>query len=436
VLSSKENLGVLKGMIFKDKVHLDEEFSHDGGQGNLRGFARQTEPGVKAAECRVRFAGQDYGAHVKSAPDNCSATADMALAFPRSALAGPRCQSCQCGSLLPIELAQFGHLAQDTDGSQRAYAVQLGQMVDLLLIPRCASEGAGEFHFDSSHLFFEMPEEFCLLAQSEGQGRVLGVLAGARELLLELVAPLDNRAQLSQHGVGQRICRRLECAAVGGEHSGIQWIIFSPAALSPGKVTDVGGIDDADRHSGGLQSGDDPAFIATGSFADNVDLGHGAQELDQTAMALGGVGQRVLAALEVELESGFGDVQASMDGRDVFVHSGDSVRAHSCTYEHVVMAAAPSTVRVTNIRYERFQLPREHVQTVPGCNELARPVVPRPAGRGTTPSFRMACSHTRKREKRYKAAIRIPPWRDGNSFTAETQRRGGARRKQSRSGFV
>src|SRR2546427_9060729 len=45
--------------------------------------------------------------------------------------------------------------------------------------------------------------------------------------------------------------------------------------------------------------------------------------------------------------------------------------AHSCTYEHAASAAAPSTVRVTDTRRERLQLPDEHVKTVPEGDERA-----------------------------------------------------------------
>ena len=81
------------------------------------------------------------------------------------------------------------------------------------------------------------------------------------------------------------------------------------------------------------------------------------------------------AALEVELEGGLGNVEASVDEGSGFSHGVGSVRTHSCTYEHGGEPPAPSTVRVTDTRRERLQLPYERVVTVPESNERTRAAV-------------------------------------------------------------
>src|SRR2546427_391788 len=99
--------------------------------------------------------------------------------------------------------------------------------------------------------------------------------------------------------------------------------------------------------------------------------GNDAQQSDQALVAGDGVGQDMLLILEVELELGLGNVQAGMDDGVCFSHGVCGVRAHSCTYERAVVAAARSTVRVTDTRRERLRLPNERVLTVPEDNERA-----------------------------------------------------------------
>ena len=96
-------------------------------------------------------------------------------------------------------------------------------------------------------------------------------------------------------------------------------------------------------------------------------------------MACRGVGQGVGAALEVELEAGFGNVQAGVDDGRWRVQGVHSVGTHSCTYERGLVGPAPSTVRVTDMRRERLELPCERVVTVPEGNERARAAVLVPA---------------------------------------------------------
>jgi hypothetical protein len=100
--------------------------------------------------------------------------------------------------------------------------------------------------------------------------------------------------------------------------------------------------------------------------------------------------------LAVELKRGLGDIQTSIDGSGIFRQGIHSVRTHSCTYEHGGFAPAQSTVRVTDNRHKRLQLPHEHVQTVPGSDERARATALWPAGQRAAPSSLSACSQIMK----------------------------------------
>ena len=100
--------------------------------------------------------------------------------------------------------------------------------------------------------------------------------------------------------------------------------------------------------------------------------GDGAQAFDELGVTFGGVGQRVLAVVEVELEGVLGDIEAGMDDGSFFRQCFHSVRTQTCIYERGVKTPAPSTVRVTDTRRERLRLSHEHAQAVPGSNERVR----------------------------------------------------------------
>ncbi len=107
----------------------------------------------------------------------------------------------------------------------------------------------------------------------------------------------------------------------------------------------------------------------------------------------------MLVVLEVELEGGLGDVQAGIDGREVFSHIVNSVRTHSCTCEHAVKAAQ-STVRVTDMRHEWLRLPNEHARAVPEGNERTRAAA-RPLQGAGGPIFLFGLRPNKEDEKQH-----------------------------------
>ncbi len=272
----------------------------------------------------------------------------------------------------------------------------------MVLDARGAGQRGREFFFHGGDLFFQVLDQLGLLALGEAQGGVFAVLTGAHDLFLELIAPLDERTQFGQVRIGDRCGCGFKRLAEGGKHGGIQRIVTArPPA--PGRSAEPGReLTTLTGSWGGLERGDHGAFIAAGGFADQVRAGDGAQELDQAGMTLGGVRQDLLVVLEVELEGGLGDVQAGIDGREVFSHIVNSVRAHTCTCEHVALTAALSTVRVTDMRHERLRLPHERVQTVPEGNERTPRRRPPPLqGRGRPPSSLFGLRPNKEDEKQH-----------------------------------
>ena len=188
-----------------------------------------------------------------------------------------------------------------------------------------------------------------------------------------------------------------------GERSGIDGIILGAPALGLSKVPDPGGVEDADRTVGGLQRGHDPAFVTAGGFTHQVDPSDRAQKFYQACMTGGGIGQHVLAALEVELQGGFGDIQAGIDDLSFFRQCIHSVGAQTCTYERGAFTPAPSTVRVTDtVRRQRLQLSRKLANAVSGLNERVSAAAFPPAGGKAAPSSRLAGAKQERWKGTYK----------------------------------
>ena len=81
--------------------------------------------------------------------------------------------------------------------------------------------------------------------------------------------------------------------------------VLAAAALTAGagEMTDPSRINNADGHLGLVAGRDDVAFIAAGGFADDLDSRLGRQELEQPAMAGRGIGQVILTARQVQLQT-------------------------------------------------------------------------------------------------------------------------------------
>src|SRR5271156_2520521 len=107
-----------KVRIFEDVIHEDDEFAHDGGQGDFGGFASGPEPLIELFELMIR-AGRDQGGHVERAADGRASPADTAAAMPLTAFAWMGSQSCQGGGLAAVEGAQFRQFGEHAQGGDR-----------------------------------------------------------------------------------------------------------------------------------------------------------------------------------------------------------------------------------------------------------------------------------------------------------------------------
>ena len=283
----------------EDAVHLEEEFSHNGGEGDLGGFTGQAKSGVKLSEGSFLHPSQSDGAHVESASRRSTATADVTLSFPWAALPDPGGQSGQCCGLLPVKRAQFGHVAQDIQGGDRADAIQLFELMNLRLDVGHTSQCLLAFFFDLGHLLFQVGDEFLLLARDVGGDTVLDGLTGTCQLVFKLIAPLHKSPQFIPRGLTGRRGFGTQRHAVGGEDARVNRIVFGALSLRQGKVSHPGRVEHTDGLGHSVQRGHDAFFVAARGFADDLHAGNSSNLFQEKGVSFRVVVQNVVNILEV-----------------------------------------------------------------------------------------------------------------------------------------
>jgi len=88
-------------------VHEDDQFPHDGGEGDFGGFAGRAQALIERLELAVG-ARRHQCRHIQRAAHWGAASSDAPAAMPLAALPRMRGQSGQCRRLAAVERAQFG----------------------------------------------------------------------------------------------------------------------------------------------------------------------------------------------------------------------------------------------------------------------------------------------------------------------------------------
>ena len=158
-----------------------------------------------------------------------------------------------------------------------------------------------------------------ILGDRSGQAGDLPGALGAKHGL-ELCAAGHPGRQFGLRGTGRgRRCRRVGRAELG-EHLRVDPVGLGPLAPTPGKVPHLPRIDHRDGLAGGVQGGDDGPLPTAGGLADDL---HGRPRRPQPGehrrAARRIVGKAPGVALQVEVESGFGDVESGVD--EGWIHS-------------------------------------------------------------------------------------------------------------------
>jgi len=176
-------------------IHQDDEFTHDGSQGDLGGFACQPEALIKLLEGLVA-AGGDEGGHVEGPADGRTAATNGSAAPPLATFAGMGCQAGQGRGLAPVEGAQFGQFGQHAQGGDGSHPFDGLKGLSALIQGGDLGTQDGELVFDLLDGLFQLADQTFGLALQDRQGQVFGLEALGHEDLQELDSPTDQFGQV------------------------------------------------------------------------------------------------------------------------------------------------------------------------------------------------------------------------------------------------
>jgi len=241
-----------------------------------------------------------------------------------------------------------------------------------------------------------MRHELGMLPADKGILMMLSLGFGQSSPVDQLLQPLGLCHQLVLGGRGGRRRFGLIALAIIESTPGRRSDRFLPAGLGLGPGAHAGRIGHRDRDLLLMQELDQSAFIATGGFANHVNVGYLLQLSAQLAQAFQGIAELALLALQMKLQGSFGDIDTGIDDCGVGLHSFDRVLTHPYLYELTVLAAAPATVRVWSTGRARLWLGYGLAQ--------GRPRVARARARRDRPCARApaSCSCLCKKSKRSK----------------------------------
>jgi hypothetical protein len=138
----------LKVRVGEQAVEEDDEFAHDGGEGDFGGFASFAQALVKDAQDGVVADGGE-GGHVEDVADRFAPAGNAAGAGIGAAILVVGSDACQGGGFLVTEGAQFGHLGEQGRGGHRTHAGDGLQAVGLGL-----KRGVGGEQFNKGAVAF------------------------------------------------------------------------------------------------------------------------------------------------------------------------------------------------------------------------------------------------------------------------------------------
>jgi hypothetical protein len=314
-----------KVRVFKDVVHQDDEFTHDGGERDFGGFARCPKALIELFELPIGACSDERG-HVERAPDLSASAADTSPAMPLTAFPWVRSQPGQRRHLPAIEGAQFGQFGQDAQCGEGSDPGNGFEFLDAFLQGGDLGAELLELGLDLIQVAFQMPDQASGLPAQRRPRQPLSLLTLGHEHVQQLdPAPNQFGQLLFRFGAGGGGLG-LQGPAIFGQECCIDVVGFGALASGPGKMPDPGGVEHTDRKAGLMQGGDDLALVAASGFTDQVNRTVIGQELQEAAVASRGVGQIMETACQMELQVLLGNIQAR-------INSGHSVLAHSCKYE-------------------------------------------------------------------------------------------------------
>lgn len=297
--------------IFEQTVEQDDEFAHDGGEGEFGRFTSLAEVLVEGLEDAV-VDGCGESRHVKDPADGGAATMDVALSAVLAAVVVEGSDSREGGGFRVTQGAEFGKQREECEGGDAAYAVDLlesGGLGAKLL-------AAGEVCIEQGVDFRELPFELFLARMGElDQDGDPGVFPA-----INLIGDQANEFLSGTHQLGEldlALCRdrvrcRLHAAAVLPDDLRIQCIGLDQASASSGEVPDLPGVDGTDRHPRRVQRQDQIPLVRSGVLADDLDGTKRLSASDQLGVTLGVIGGGPALVRELNDQTKFRDIDSNI----------------------------------------------------------------------------------------------------------------------------
>jgi len=219
---------------------VDEEFAHDGDEGDFEGFVLSEETLMEGLEDRVE-AGRREGGHIKSRADFPAPTTNGALAAMLPAVVIVRRHAAQRRRLPAIEGSELGHLGQKHQGRHEAHALGRRQPAEFLLPARARVDLGPEVPIQRRQPLLKDREGLRHLGQERGRQDLLPM--GAQDLdHLHKLAPMGHALPQRQLGAAQRrIRRRLLRLGKTLDQRRIERIVFRDEAFRKTEVMDAPG---------------------------------------------------------------------------------------------------------------------------------------------------------------------------------------------------
>src|SRR5262245_25198177 len=195
-----------------------------------------------------------------------------------------------------------------------------------------------------------------MLALNKRVDVMLSLRPGQGLAVDQLLQPLSQPHQLFLSFGHCRSRFGLESLAILGQHLRIDAIGFRPLATSLGCRSHLGRIGDRDRDLLLVQRFDQGLFVAAGGFTNDVNARGFLQLHAQLTQAAGRIFELALAALQMNLQIGLGNINTGINNRALGGHSFVRVLTHPYIYELTVPTAALATVRAWSTGRARLWL--------------------------------------------------------------------------------
>jgi len=340
--------GLDKGelMGFDEAIGLDEEFAHEGDQGDFARFASLAEAVVEAGEERMVLGGDQSG-HVEGFADGGSAAPDFSPAAPLAAVAVEGGQAGQGGDLASVQLPQLGQVSHQLEGRIPSDSGDGLEDSDGLTERLGLLEEEADLVVQLVQKLIEGLEEGVDLLANEVGGGIAQPTTLPMDLLQELISSLDQFDQLPVLWGEGFLGSRMEGRSVLGEDFGIDSVGFGGAAFGAGEVTELARVDAGERDLGLMEGIHQGLFVPSGGLQDDMEgVREGTKPLEELLSAFRSIGESAKVGLRggrhIHIELLGSHIDSDVDGCLLCFHSSSIGSALVSEHSRAEAAAGSS----------------------------------------------------------------------------------------------